>query len=160
MRRLALAFVVAGLLVAASAAPAAARTTRIAVEGQAVTHVVDPGATTQSGTVLSVRGQVMAGYGTWNTKYFTGPQTEVVNYDIDLATGNGHMWGWGRHTPAAVPGGSWYCAFADTFTGGVYAGRAACIGTGRLSGWLLSAEMHQTGADSAGFTGFMLQPHR
>lgn len=158
MHRLALAFVVAGLLVATSATPAAARTTRIYVQGEAVTtEVVEPGTTTQTGTVVSLRGQVLAGYGTWNTGYFTGPEVNVVNYDLDLATGTGHLWGWGRHTPTVAPGGGWFCAFADTFKNYTYAGRAACIGTGSLHGWLLSAEMHQTVAGS-GFTGFIFQP--
>ena len=101
---------------------------------------------------------IRAEYGTWNTKYFTGPEVNVVNYDVDMATGTGHMCGWGRHAPEAVRGGGWFCVFADRFTQGRYAGHAACIGTGRLHGWLLSAEMHQTDAGS-GFTGFILRPH-
>jgi hypothetical protein len=159
MHRLALVLVVAGLLVAASATPAAAGTTRIYVEGQAVLdHIVDPGTTTMHGTVMSVREMIRAEYGTWNTKYFTGPEVNVVNFDLDTVTGTGHMWGWGRHTPTAVRGGGWFCVFADTFTHGVYAGQAACIGTGSLHGWLLRAEMHQT-ADGSGFTGFIVRPH-
>jgi hypothetical protein len=159
MRRLALALVVAGLLVAASAAPAAAATTRIAVQGEAVLdHIVDPGTMTQHGTVVSVRGMVRAEYGTWNTRYFTGPEINVINFDLDQATGTGRLWGWGRHTPTAITGGGWLCAFADTFHDYVFSGRAGCIGTGSLRGWLLTAEMHQTAAGS-GFTGFIFHPY-
>jgi hypothetical protein len=158
MHRLAFVLVVAGLLVAASAAPMTAATTRIDVQGEAVLdHIVDPGTTTQNGSVVSVRGMVRAEYGTWNTAYFTGPELNVINFDLDMATGTGRLWGWGRHTPTAVKGGGWLCAFADTFQNYAFSGRAGCIGTGSLRGWLLSAEMHQTSAGS-GFTGFVLRP--
>ncbi len=158
MRKVVLAFVVAGLLVAASAAPAVARSTRITVAGEAVlVHIVDPGVTTQNGAVVSVRGMVRAEYGTWNTGYFTGPELNVVNYDLDTVNGTGRLWGWGRHTPTEVSGGTWFCAFADTFQNFTYSGKAGCIGMGSLRGWLLTAAMQQTPA-GAGFTGVILRP--
>jgi hypothetical protein len=48
------------------------------------------------------------------------------------------MWGWGRDTPPAVPGGAWACAFVDTFANGGSTGKAGYVGTGKLAGWLLA----------------------
>ncbi|MEW6223276.1 MAG: hypothetical protein AB1627_01475 [Chloroflexota bacterium] len=158
MRRLALAFVVAGLLVAAAAAPAAAKTTRIPVStaAQAMT-VLDPGTTTMHGSVMSVRGMVMREEGNWHNPVVDGPAINVVNYDLDLATGAGELWGRGEHRPTAVPDGAWECHFHAVFVNYSFTGKGVCHGIGSLRSWQWRVELTQTPQGTAA-EGYIFQP--
>lgn len=127
MRRLALAFVVTGLLVAAAATPAAATTTRIPVSTAPQTMtVLVPGTISMNGTVMSVRGMVAREVGNWHNRYVDGPAINTIDYDLDLATGAGEMWGAGQHWPTAVPDGGWDCHFHAFFAD--FAGSRPAVG--------------------------------
>ena len=82
MKRLVIALVVAGLLVATTATGAVAKTTKIEVAGTATfNHVIDPGTNIMVGSVESARGLIMAEDGVWNSPYLTGPQVDTINWE-------------------------------------------------------------------------------
>lgn len=158
MRRLALAFVVAGLLVAAAATPAAATTTRIPVSTapQAMTVLVT-GTISMNGTVMSVRGMVAREVGNWHNRYVDGPAINTINYDLDLATGAGEMWGAGQHWPTAVADGGWDCHFHAVFVNYSFTGQGVCHGTGSLRSWQWRVDLTQTPNGTAA-EGYIFQP--
>jgi hypothetical protein len=127
MRRIALAVLCALLLVGGSTSGALATTTRIHVATAGHTAVpLHPGTTTMNGSVMSVRGLVLEENGAWHDSYADGVEVNTVNYDLDLVSGSGTMWGTGIHFPVAFPDATWRCSFEMTFTHFVYAGKGVC----------------------------------
>ena len=112
------------------------------------------------GNVQSVRGMVQQDEGNWDSPYATGPTVNSINWDINVVTGVGAIWGTGVHEVTAVPGGRWHCAFGMRFTNGGagFAGKGACYGSGPLLGWFWTVDLigHPDGSETA--TGYILQP--
>ena len=72
----------------------------------------------------------------WNSPYALGPAYNTINWDLNLSTGRGAIWGSAVHYPTAFPGSEWHCSFRMPFDGaGGYAGKGVCQGTGKLAGW-------------------------
>ncbi|MGD0863479.1 MAG: hypothetical protein ABSA21_12120 [Candidatus Limnocylindrales bacterium] len=144
MKRFGLALVLAGLLAAAAAPAALGCTTRFAVYDKETTvAVVSPGVTTQNGSVISVRRMVQTSADASTSAFVTGTSTAVVNLDLDLATGNGKIWGAEVKRPTAYPHGSWQCHFSGTFVSGTWTGKGSCDGIGSLRGWRYTADLAQ-----------------
>lgn len=132
----------AGLLIAASAGPAFAKTTRIPVVGTGtVVQPLSPGVTTLVGSVLSVRGASQLMNYNSASPFVAGAEVVVVSYDIDLATGAGELWGTATKSPTAYPEGAWYCEWHGTFGPPVWTGKGWCHGTGTLTGWQWRAQL-------------------
>jgi len=160
MKRLGIALAAGGLLVALSAPLAAATTTRIPVyEISGVTTVVDPGTWTQHRDVQKVRGLTLHVDEVWSNDLISGPADETINWDQNLVTGRGWMWGTEVHHVTAVPGATWRCAFAAKFLdGGGYAGKGACDGTGPLRGWKWRVDLLGAPDGSSTVGGYIFKP--
>lgn len=140
MKRLLVALVVAGLLGALSAPAAMATTTRIqTIATTGSSEIRNPGTRWYTGSgdqVEHVRGMVMLEMKNWNSPYALGPAYNTINWDLNLSTGRGAIWGSAVHYPTAFPGSEWHCSFRMPFDGaGGYAGKGVCQGTGELAGW-------------------------
>jgi hypothetical protein len=159
MKRLVIAFIVAGLLVAISASAAVARTTRVEVSGQQwVVGVVAPGTDTLVGSVRSVRGLVVKEAGLWSNKYVAGPAINTVNFDVDVNTGMGEMWGSGHHEVAALIDGGWDCSFHGPIVNGLMSGKGICHGTGTMRSWQWRATLTQTPSGVEMVEGYIFKP--
>jgi hypothetical protein len=159
MKRLVMALAVAGILVSASATGATAKTTKTEVAGTAtVTQVLGIGSDVTVGSVRSVRGLVQLENNVWNSSYLSGLSINVVNFDLDLATGQGELWGSGHHSVTAEPDGGWDCVFHAVFVDYAYSGKGVCHGTGTLHTWQWRADLHMIDDTSTGFTGYFFQP--
>jgi hypothetical protein len=157
MRRLGLAFVLAGLLATASASAALGCTTKIPVYDKETTvKVVYPGATTQNGSVMSVRGIVQIDADASTSAFVAGKSTSVVNYDVDVTTGGGKIWGSVIKRPTAYPHGAWACHFSGTIAGVTWTAKGSCVGTGSLKGWRFTADLVQMNGFVAA-TGFVFR---
>ncbi len=158
MKRLGLAFVFAGLLIAASATPAFAKTTRTPVVGTGtITSVLNPGVITLVGGVLSVRdGSNLTNWAS-TSPFVAGTEVVVFNYDLDVATGTGELWGTATKSPTAYPEGGWYCEWHGTFGPLGWTGKGWCHGTGTLTGWQWRAEL-TAGPDSEVSSGYVFLP--
>lgn len=144
MKRLGLAFVFAGLLATAAASAALGCTTRIAVYDKETTvTVVSPGVTTQNGSVVSVRAMVEIEADASTSAFVAGTSTGVVNYDLDLLTGSGKIWGTDIKRPTAYPHGAWACHFSGKFVNYTWTAKGYCVGTGTLKGWRFTADLVQ-----------------
>jgi hypothetical protein len=144
MKRLGLAFLLAGLLATAAASAALACMTRIPVYDKETTvTVVSPGVTTQNGSVVSVRGMVEIDADASSSAFVAGTSKGVVNYDVDLATGSGKIWGTVTKQPTAYPHGSWKCRFSGKFLNGTWTAKGSCDGKGTLRGWRFTADLVQ-----------------
>jgi hypothetical protein len=160
MRRPVLALALATMLLALSTSAALATTTKNPVWGEE--HVVgqlDPGTESLQGTVYSLRGQV-------NVEDITGSgpatQTSVVNYDIDIVTGTGTLWGTARSVPDGLTEnvGGFNCHWEGTFlpgTGGQWTGHAVCHGYGVLRGYQMRTNSISAAFGST-FTGYLFLP--
>jgi hypothetical protein len=142
MKRLGLAFMLAGLLATAAASAAFGCTTKIPVyDKETVVKVVYPGVITQNGNVRSVRGMVEIDADASTSAFVAGKSTSVVNYDVDFSTGGGKIWGSVIKRPTAYPHGAWACHFSGNFTGGTWTAEGSCVGTGTLRGWRFTADL-------------------
>ncbi len=159
MKRLVIALVVAGLLVATTATGVVAKTTKVEATGTATTTGMIPGTETWVGSVQSVRGLVLLQDGVWSSSYLTGPQVSTINFDVDHATGRGELWGSDHHDVTAVPGGGWDCKFHATIVDLVATGKGVCQGTGTLHTWQWRADMHLVwGSPVTDFTSYFFEP--
>lgn len=159
MRRIILAMVCALLLVGSTASGALATTTRIPTHTSNPGWIVlNPGTTTVNGTVVSVRGLVVNEPATWNNIYADGEEINTINFDLDMVTGLGNIWGTGVHYPTAFPGSTWQCRFEMTFTPNpYYAGKGVCQGTGALHTWQWRVDLQNT-AQGASASGYIFKP--
>jgi len=144
MRRLGLAFALAGLL-ATAAAPAALGCTTIGQvnDKETTVAVVSPGVTTQNGSLVSVRGMVVTEADESTSPFVAGTSTGVVNYDINLASGIGRIWGTDTKQPTAYPHGHWDCRFSGNMASGTWTAKGSCVGRGALKGWKYTADLAQ-----------------
>ncbi|OGN81354.1 MAG: hypothetical protein A2X23_08930 [Chloroflexi bacterium GWC2_73_18] len=137
MRKPVLAFAAAAILVVAYAPVGLATTTKIPF---ALHEVVDaelvPGEWTTVDGVLSARGAVWHAV-TTGTPAIEGTDTVVLNFDLDLATGSGELWGTDRLEPTLSPGGGYDCTWHGKWVAFTWSGKAVCHGDGTLRGWQL-----------------------
>lgn len=145
MRRLLTALIASALVSVTIASAAAASTTRVAFSGAGTfAAVLDPGTSTMSGTVLSVRGMVWQYTNAVGNSMLDGPDIVTINYDLDVATGLGELWGTDQVRPTAYADGGFNCAWHGTFAGGMppfWTGKDVCHGYGSLRGWQVRYEM-------------------
>jgi hypothetical protein len=160
MKRLGTAVAIGGLLVALSAPAATATTTRIPVmETWAQSEVVDPGTWTQHGDIQRVRGLLLYQDETWDNALVSGPADETINWDQDIVTGLGRMWGTEVHHVTAYPGAEWQCTFQAKFlAAGGYAGKGACNGTGPLDGWKWRVDVTSSADGTTTVVGYIFKP--
>jgi hypothetical protein len=159
MKRIAIALVVAGLLVSTMVTGVVAKTTKVEASGTATTTAMIPGTETWVGTVQSVRGMVLVQNGVWDSVYLTGPQVDIVNFDLDHATGRGEMWVREHHDVTAVPGGGWDCRCHASIVDFVATGKGVCQGTGTLHTWQWRANMRLVwGSPVTELTGYFFEP--
>lgn len=163
MRRFALAMLCALLLVGGSVSGALATTTKVHVSAAGHGFIVlDPGVWTMNGTVQSVRGLVANEPATWNNIYADGVEINTINWDVDMATGRGEMWGTGVHYPTAFPGSTWLCTFGAPITaatpdGFAFTGKGVCHGTGALHTWQWRVNL-SSGPQGTGADGYIFKP--
>jgi hypothetical protein len=172
MKRSVFAFALAGLLLVGSASAALATTTKIPFTAAEMNVVpVSTGTITLVGTVYSVRGaineEVYTAVGA-GSSYVSGAQTAVVNYDLDLATGIGSLWGSAELVPSAYPDGGYRCSWQGTFLPSTYlgpptyavswTGKSICHGFGTLAGWQSRADITLTPPAGATTTGYVFMP--
>lgn len=144
MRRPVLALTLAGVLLLASGSTALATTTMIPDAGQEhVTSGLGSVLPTLTGSVLWVRGehhiaQLTATDGTT----VTGSETSVANWDLDVDTFTGRLWGTSQIVPLPLTDpavGGMNCVFDGTFVpksyGTAWTAHSVCHGYGALSGW-------------------------
>jgi hypothetical protein len=144
MRRLGLAIVLAGLLATAAAPAALGCTTKIPVSDKETTvKTVSPGVITQNVNVVSVRGMVVIEADESTSAFVAGTSRGVVNYDVDLGTGIGKIWGTDTKRPTAYPHGHWDCSFSGNMANGTWTAKGSCHGKGTLKGWKYTADLAQ-----------------
>jgi len=137
---------------------AGAVTERMATSGvDVMVRLVDPGRgwVTQDG-VDHVRGWT-ATYETSDALYGVGSLLIVVNWNLNLATGNGPLWGTMYYEfPAANGGfqGTWNAKFSAF----VWSGKSQGTGFGDLEGWQLRQDIRSTGPGTDAYTGFVFNP--
>lgn len=154
MRRQLISVVAGCLLIIGTASGAVAKTEKIPVSGvSTIVGVESPGTTTWNGSVQSVRGMILHEQNVTDNPRTTGLDRNVVNFDLDMATGRGKIWGWGVHAPAAYPAGTWTCTFAGTFVDYAWTGKGVCHATGELRGWQWRADLTgiEAGSMNAGY---------
>lgn len=156
MRRSGVSVLLGAVLVLGLAPSAAATTTKVPVASHDVlVAVLDPGEVGMTGTVRWVRDMVWS-FSSTGDPFLAGLQTLGINYDLDLSTGSGEMWGKYRIDPTAYPDGSFRCSWSATFVDFLWTGRAVCHGDGSLRGRQLRLEIFpEPGgevSDSIGYT--------
>lgn len=149
----------AAVLTLALAPAAAAKTTRVQVEGyETLSEVVSEGSMSMAGSVVSVRGIVWI-YTQTGHRMLSGTDRVVINYDLDLATGSGELWGKNRIDPTAYPGGHFDCSWHGTFVDYAWTGKVVCHGDGSLRGWQLRlALLPEPGGEADTTVGFAFLP--
>lgn len=160
MRRIIVAAVTAGLVIAAWAPASLATTTKHHYpDGMSVIDsVLVDGEYSMNGTVLSARGAVYL-YVDSGSPYVTGTDTVVINYDLDLATGSGELWGTDRIEQVAFPGGAFDCVWHGTFKDFRWDGKVVCHGDGSLDGWQLRGLLlAEPGGNVAAFPHYVFLP--
>ena len=132
------------MLVLTLALPAAAAQTKIPISGRDVSNgpPLDQGTTWYSDGIQHVRGWT-AGYDTTGGDYLDGTSIIVANWNLDLTSGDGTMWGTTDLTLTGTQSGwheTWVAKFDDFMWSGWGVGR----GFGELQGmrirfdvWLL-----------------------
>ena len=159
MKRLVIALVVAGLLVATTATGVVAKTTKIRGHGHRDHHRMIPARRPGSAACSPCAAWSWCRTASGAADYLTGPQVDTVNFDLDYATGRGEMWGSDHHDVTAVPGGGWDCTFHATIVDFVATGKGVCHGTGTLHTWQWRADMHLVwGSPVTEFTGYFFEP--
>ena len=149
MKRLGLAVVVAGLLVGALASPAlAAGKTRIQISGTNTYLVQTTGTQWFTGNIVHDRGDTNTANVTGS---LSGTSAAVINFNLNVVTGAGPMWGTAVITLNSGGGFNciWYGAFVPGTGGNQYTFTELCLGYGTRTGWL--ARMDTIGVPT-GFT--------
>jgi hypothetical protein len=164
MRRIFWAALCAMLLAGGSVSGALATTTRIPVATPGHGFIpLEPGTWTMNGTVQSVRGFVVSEPATWNNPYADGDEINTINWDVDLATGIGTLWGSGIHHPTAFAGSTWLCTFEAAVTGMTpagfeFTGKGVCHGTGALHTWQWRVNLWSTPTQGTAAAGYIFKP--
>ncbi len=137
---------------------AGAVTERIPTSGvDVIVQLVDPGRewVTEDG-VDHVRGWT-GEYRTTDALYGVGSLLIVANWNLNLATGNGPLWGTMLYEfPSANGGfeGTWTAKFSAF----VWSGKSQGTGFGDLQGWQLRQDLQSTGPGVDVYTGFVANP--
>ena len=166
MRRPVLALALAGALLLATGSAALATTTKFPDVGQEhVTSGAGSVTPTFNGSVMSVRNEHhVASLTAVDGVTVTGSETSVANYDLDLVTLTGRLWGTSQIVPlpltdAAV--GGMNCVFDGTFVPGSYGtawtAHSVCHGYGVLSGWQSRSDVTSQSYGSS-FVGYKFVP--
>lgn len=127
--------------------------TRIAYTDSIVLSVTDPGVTTMNGPIMSVRGmtehgEISGGPMVDGRNLIAGPEDPTVNYDLDVTTGEGTLWGKTRVDPTDFPDGYWDLEMHGKFVpetfnpDAQFAGARMELtgnGAGSLKGWKVKA---------------------
>ena len=159
MRRLVPSLVLAGLLSMSFAAPAAAHTWRIPVSDTSnLVSTLDPGVTTFNGDVMSVRGLVQVSTRVSSSLFIAGSARGVINFDLNVVTGRGVLWGTETEQPSAYPNGAWHCAWVGRFVNGSPTNYGACLGAGSLRGYVWTAVITPSGVGSYTTVGYIYPP--
>ena len=149
----------------ALAAPASATTTRIPVSATETYRVIDGGRTwfSNEGRIMHVRGWTAVSEAEGGN-YVTGDGLLTASWNLDLATGDGTMWGTASYVLDAFDGGfagSW----TATFGGFAWSGRGVYQGFGELHAWQGRVAVWATGcapgvtADGCdAFAGYYFRP--
>ena len=137
---------------------AVAVTERLATSGEDVlVQLVDPGVEWVSEDGIDhVRGWT-AMYQTTDALYDVGSLLIVGNWNLDLATGNGPLWGTMYYEfPSANGGfqGTWNAKFSAF----VWSGKSQGTGFGDLAGWQLRQDIQATSPTSDVYAGFVFNP--
>lgn len=125
--------------------PAAATTDMIAFSGEdTLLEVLDPGTEWYSDGVWHVRGWTGLYDSTSDSSYYEGENVIVANWNLNLANGNGGIWGTSYIELDEFDGGfagSW----AGSWSSFVWSARGAARGFGDLDGWQQRYDLQQTG---------------
>jgi hypothetical protein len=156
MRRSGIALMLGAVLMLALAPAAVATTTKEPVAAhEELASVIDPGIQGMTGTVAWARDMIWVADVTGDP-YLAGTDRIAINYDLDLVTGSGTLWGKNRFDPTAYPGGHFDCSWSATFVDFVWAGHVVCHGDGSLDGRQLRLEIVAapggTADDLSGYT--------
>ena len=128
MRRFIVLVGAAAVLTLAVAPVAAAKTTRVQVQGYETLLVQESdGRVSQVGSVVAVRDQVSV-YTATGDAMLAGLDRVLINYRLDLATGSGELWGKNRLNPTAYPGGHFECSWNGKFVNYGWTGKVVCHG--------------------------------
>jgi hypothetical protein len=131
--------VIVAIVVLAAAAPATlATTTRMECTSIPGAPVETTGTVTWDGTVMHVRGTLWDMANESDCPMLDGSVHVVINYDLDVATGLGELWGTDTFSPAAYSGSGFRDHYTGTFAGGMppyWSGKGVGHGFGELSGW-------------------------
>lgn len=167
MRRLSVALVAAILALALAGPAVQARTTFIPFS--CAEHFADnpePGRVwVDDDFVLHVRGSQWI-YEHEGDRYCAGEAHVVVNLNVDLATGEGNLWGTIHVDLDGIDGG-WHRTFSAHFTNphplmpeatDIWAGRFTGHGFGELDGWQIRGQGIERTHVLVESTGFVFQP--
>jgi hypothetical protein len=146
------------MLVLALALPAAAAQTKIPISGEDVivpNGVLDGGREWYSagGRIQHVRGWT-GEYETTGGEYVDGTSIVVANWNLDLASGDGTMWGTTDLTLTGTNGG-WHETWVAKFDDFVWSGWAVGRGFGDLQGMKIRLDVWSTGEGLDEFEGFV-----
>ncbi len=161
-----LAVVLILVLAVMSAAPGAAKATKITTCATQTNTAEIPGKTwfSDDGTIMHIRGQItyadiepLAGHPECDPAYSSGQMVMVVNINLNLVTGAGNAYG--KHTITADGfDGVWEGVFSGKMENFVYSGKAISHGTGDLEGMLQKVQIQATGETTYETYGFVLIP--
>jgi hypothetical protein len=125
--------------------PAAATTDKIPFIGEdTLVALLDPGTEWFSDGVWHVRGWTGLYESTSDSPYYEGETVIVANWNLNLANGNGGIWGTSYIELDGFDGGfagSW----AGSWSSFVWSARGAAGGFGDLDGWQQRYDLQQTG---------------
>lgn len=145
------------MLVVALAVPAVAGPpAKTPVLGEdTLVQVLDPGRTWMSDGIQHVRGWT-AEYETAGepSDYIDGTSIIVANWNLDVTSGEGTMWGTIDLTLSDVDGG-WRQTWVAKFDDFVWSGKAVGHGFGALRGMELRLDVQATGEGTDVFEGFI-----
>lgn len=113
---------------------AAAHGTPVTAESTSTVCEKIPGNEWMTGTVLHVRNQVNVSIEESDYPLLNGVGEIVVNFDLDVATGDGHAWGTWVNESSTVDG-SWVGGYRGVLKGFVLSNRSFAIGTGELANY-------------------------
>ena len=131
--------VIAAIVLLAAFVPATfATTTRLECTSIPGPPVETTGTVTWDGTVMQVRGTTWDMANESSCAMLDGFVHVVINYDLDVTTGLGELWGTDVFSPTAFPHSGFRDHYTGTFAGGMppyWSGKGVGHGFGDLEGW-------------------------
>lgn len=161
MRRQLAILAMAGLVAVLMATPAAATTTRIAIncEETLITAWTGGREWVDEDLVYHIRGQI-ADYRDVGSPYCAGINHVTVNVNLDLVTGEGMVIAFAHRELDAFDGG-WDAKLVAHFTPGgpfIHVGEVVGNGFGELTGWEYRSVVRETTHATTIEDGFVFQP--